>query len=279
MNRICSVIMDPKSRVRNVVVVGDGMTDVYVRGTAEKTCQEDCPKFMKEGTTVVPGGAANAARSLKYWTQASVHYFGATNGPVKTRFLLGERCVFRYDDEKSYVDTQSARMDALQFLNSTKQTIDAVLLSDYNKGMLTPEFIQRVASVCLDLYVPCVVDAKREPDVYRGCIIKGNATWSHKYKPNMLTPSMVITNGWDRPTVEGRPIPVNLSRVPCVNHVGAGDCFAAHLVLGLACRLSLEDAVALGYSAGRVYVQHPNNRPPRPEEVAADMDAMLTQQS
>lgn len=59
-------------------------------------------------------------------------------------------------------------------------------------------------------------------------------------------------------------------KVNCVSHVGAGDCFAAHLVLALAHGFSLEDAAAIAHSAGRVYVQHEHNRPPMPEEIAED---------
>ena len=61
----------------------------------------------------------------------------------------------------------------------------------------------------------------------------------------------------------------NLVRV--VSHVGAGDCFGAHIVLALAHGFSLREAAALAHSAGRVYVQFPHNRAPRPEEIAADL--------
>ena len=59
------------------------------------------------------------------------------------------------------------------------------------------------------------------------------------------------------------------------NHVGAGDCFAAHLILGLAYGLSLEDAATVAHSAGRVYVQFPHNRPPLPSEIVADFATAL----
>jgi D-beta-D-heptose 7-phosphate kinase/D-beta-D-heptose 1-phosphate adenosyltransferase len=56
------------------------------------------------------------------------------------------------------------------------------------------------------------------------------------------------------------------------SHVGAGDCFAAHLVLALAHGLSLEEAAMIAHSAGRIYVQHPHGRPPWPHEIKKDLD-------
>ena len=66
-----------------------------------------------------------------------------------------------------------------------------------------------------------------------------------------------------------------LTSVKCVNHVGAGDCFSAHLVLALAYGFTLEDAAVIAHSAGRVYVQHQHSRPPLPQEVREDMASAL----
>jgi sugar/nucleoside kinase (ribokinase family) len=59
-----------------------------------------------------------------------------------------------------------------------------------------------------------------------------------------------------------------------VNHVGAGDCFAAHLTLALAYGFSLKEAAGLAHSAGRVYVQSFHNHPPFPTDIAADMSTV-----
>jgi len=59
--------------------------------------------------------------------------------------------------------------------------------------------------------------------------------------------------------------------VECKSHVGAGDCFAAHLTLALAHGIPLEQAAAIAHSAGRVYVQHLHGRPPYPIEIRKDL--------
>lgn len=71
-------------------------------------------------------------------------------------------------------------------------------------------------------------------------------------------------------TVECRFTPVKI-----VSHVGAGDCFAAHLALALAYGFSLKEAAVLAHSAGRVYVQSLHNIPPHPAEILADMSTVL----
>ncbi len=148
------------------------------------------------------------------------------------------------------------------------QNFDAVLLSDYDKGFLTPEFTREVIKRCNRRSIPCVADVKRGPELYQGAILKSNLDWTNKYGASNVT-----TRGAMWPWVHGKTDRYHGGRhdVKCVNHVGAGDCFAAHLTLALACGFSLEDAAAVAHSAGRVYVQHPHNRPPHPKEIAADM--------
>lgn len=256
-----------------ILVIGDVMTDVYVHGHIE-TCQEGCVKFIEESRVVVPGGAANAERSLECWpTRTKLAHYGR-EGPKKTRFMVGEECQFRHDDESCSIDLDLQRQEAMRELMLWKP--HAVLLSDYDKGTLTPSFLREVIGTCEVLKIPCVADAKREPELYRGAIIKGNSAYFQKYarKARTMTSQAVSTNGpyvpvvWDRGEIS---TPIITHDVPCVNHVGAGDCFAAHLALALAHGLSLADAAAIAHSAGRVYVQKPHNAPPAPALIREDM--------
>ena len=262
--------MDRKSPKR-ILVVGDVMTDVYIYGRVEDTCQEGCPKFIEENRVSVPGGAANAAESLKHWRSKVMR------GPldlrvnllsIKTRFMTGGRCILRHDRDQTIheVDRRSIHAEALSYLHIAS---DAILLSDYDKGVLTPEFIMAVADICRSKGKPCVADCKRAPEVYAGCILKGNGHYWGSYPLNR---NSITTYGPLLPHDCHGPIGEPLPPVECVNHVGAGDCFAAHLTLAIVHGFTLKEAAAVAHSAGRVYVQHPHNRPPRPEEIAADMD-------
>jgi D-beta-D-heptose 7-phosphate kinase/D-beta-D-heptose 1-phosphate adenosyltransferase len=89
-------------------------------------------------------------------------------------------------------------------------------------------------------------------------------------------PYTVVTHGAFPPVIlhqQPYTFPEMGKPVPCRNHVGAGDCFGAHLALALASDVhNLRAAVRYAHAAGRVYVQHPHNRPPYLHEIARDLD-------
>lgn len=260
-----------------IVIVGDLMVDHWVHGHLADS-QDGCQKFVTRSIVSVAGGVGNAARSIDNW-DVSINLHGGKSHSEKWRFICDDdKIVFRFDQDAkhtipSFLD--DARADALDDIVGA----DAVLLSDYDKEVLTPEFIRDVVNMCLKLGIPCVSDCKRSPSMYAGSIIKGNMSWAQKYANELLDNSaidmdkVVITNGGSAPNLYGQSWTsfANLKTVPLVNHVGAGDCFAAHLILALACGLSLGDAAKVAHSAGRVYVQHRHNRPPYPAEIDDDM--------
>lgn len=249
---------------KHICVIGDVMQDVYVYGHQEE-CQEGCSKFVRDCHVKVPGGAANAARSLAHWNVKRTLLPENPFGPVKTRFMVDDKCVYRYDDDRYGFGLDLARTESLSKLSA--EWFDAVLISDYDKGFLTPEFIHSIITLCNARNIVCVADVKRYPELYHGAIIKGNWEWSVKHAQQ----EHVITCGIDPPFVNGHSIKISLPPVPCVNHVGAGDCFAGHLTLALAYGISLKDSAAIAHSAGRVYVQHRHNYPPTPELIREDM--------
>ena len=267
------------SEPRNVLFVGDSMTDVYIHGRME-SCQEGCAKFVQTSLCAVPGGAANAARSVENWNVRRVKKFIEHRGqiPSKTRFMIGNQCMFRHDNDSCEYDFDVVRRSTVSSLEMFR--LDAVLISDYDKGMLSPGFLRAVIDTCREKKIPCICDAKREPALYRGATIKGNTQWNNRYPKwwERHDGPWVITNGDQQCVVNptGRYDDTHLCgkhqpTVRCVNHVGAGDCFAAHLALALAYGFSLKDAAAIAHSAGRCYVQHPHNRPPTREEIRADV--------
>lgn len=277
---------------KHIVVVGDAMTDVYVHGHVT-TCQDGCPKFVEESRIAVPGGAANAERSLGNWI--TPHCLSTSDGPLHSQlrvslYGLGEksrvakvrfvdasgRIVFRHDDdiESNYIfrdnnHQQCYKWEMFRVLKDIEHA-GAVLLSDYDKGFLTPEFIQQVVAQCKKFNIPCVADCKREPEVYAGCVLKGNQDyWSRYCVP--IGADIIMTRGGGLPYSTRTMSTAHLPEVRLVNHVGAGDCFVAHLALTLAYGFSLREAAILAHSAGRVYVQSPHNRPPYPHEIKADL--------
>lgn len=264
VNIVEQLIKADRTHPRRIMVVGDRMTDIYVEGTLSD-CQDGCKKFVSTRRVTVLGGSANAARSLTHWS-CVIQFFGGQGRTTKTRFMVEGQCVFRYDDDHRDIMLSDVRNHILGIIRFGQ--IHGVLLSDYDKGFLSPEFIHDCAQLCREKGIPCVADCKRNMRLYEGCIRKGNRDYWGSYP---LPHDAVATCGSVAPSVGNEVIECNLPPIPCVNHVGAGDCFSAHLTLGLTYGLSLKDAATVAHSAGRVYVQFPHNRPPTPAEVAADM--------
>lgn len=271
MNLVRQLIDRVAKERKRIIVIGDAVIDRWSHGTVHE-CQDGCPKFVEAERYTTPGGAHNARNCLEHWGIYTEAYANAgVERPVKWRFLDGTSKIrFRWDEEvpqhaiapPKYAWSRDAALEMVPFCGG-------VLLSDYDKGYLSPEFIKQVIDACAKHNVPCVADAKREPKLYAGAIIKGNADyWSrHAAPPGQI----VITYGHKPPeTLCSDPIDY-LPPVPCKNHVGAGDCFAAHLTLAIAYGFTLADAATIAHSAGRVYVQHAHNRAPKPDEIEADL--------
>jgi bifunctional ADP-heptose synthase (sugar kinase/adenylyltransferase) len=281
MDLVDRLLTKIREKHRRIVIVGDVILDRWVHGhTAE--CQDGCPKFVQELSVDSPGGAANAENCLVGWgNNVSLYGWSQTECPVKCRYVQNGKMVFRADDDRTpheghYHWSYSLALEMIE-------RAGAVLISDYDKGYLSPEFIRKVADLCAERRILCVADCKREPILYDGCILKCNADYQHEHYQDLgrlvfdqeKGQRLVVTGGPMNPIVWDGAGPTGLGYDPppvtCVNHVGAGDCFAAHLTLALAYGFSLREAAALAHSAGRVYVQRPHNQPPPPDRIAADM--------
>lgn len=275
MTSIEKMIEKDKENPKKVFVIGDPMTDVYIEGRLE-SCQDECTKLVKENIIKVPGGALNAARSLENWWARVETLADAGIRSVKTRFMVNGRIVFRFDDDITNFNFTKSHLHLMEMIVKWKP--DGVLISDYDKGLITPEFAREVIGWCNENNIPCVCDAKRHPSIYKGAILKCNEAYYLKYLLDNTLRSfnvVVVTNGKHDPMLFAFNTPCQvaspLRKVKCVNHVGAGDCFSAHLMLALTYGFSLKEATAIANSAGRVYVQRPFNVPPLPSEIRADM--------
>src|SRR6476659_9390145 len=100
-----------------ILFLGDAMTDVYLHGRME-ACPDGCDKFIEERRVEVPGGAANAARSLTNWRIMCLCPWDQSTSSIKTRLMVGDRCVLRHDlDRRHEPCLELVRDEALSLLS------------------------------------------------------------------------------------------------------------------------------------------------------------------
>lgn len=178
-----------KAKGRKIAIIGDVMLDKYVYGTISRISPEaPVPVVDIDKTEYRLGGAANVANNIKALDAEPVligvigndydskHYLDvmiilglSTAGIIKdsarpttakTRVIAHSQHVLRVDSEIKDDITTSTRRKILEFFTKNIKSFAAVILQDYNKGVLTKEMISQIISVCKKNKKPVYVDPK-----------------------------------------------------------------------------------------------------------------------
>ena len=172
-------------RGRRIGVVGDLMLDRYVWGSTTRLSPEaPVPVVNFESENGVLGGAANVARNLAA-LGASVTPFGVvgedpeaaaltallreggmprkgvlTDAPrgttVKTRIIAKQHQIVRVDRERRDPLSRPLEDRLVRAIKAALPQLDALVLSDYAKGVVTDTLADRVLGECHRLGVPAL---------------------------------------------------------------------------------------------------------------------------
>jgi D-beta-D-heptose 7-phosphate kinase/D-beta-D-heptose 1-phosphate adenosyltransferase len=288
-----------------VLVVGDLMLDEYVWGEVTRISPEaPVPVVQVRRRTHVPGGAANAAAGIvALGGEASlIGIVGADEGgrtlrtelegrrigvagltevagratTTKTRVIAHSQQVVRTDVEELDGVPEHASELVLQAIDAGSAGVQAVVLSDYGKGLVSPAVAARAIERAAELGVPIVVDPKGgEYSKYRGAtvitpnvhetelatrlqIVDSSTLESAAFdlRDRLDGTAVLITRGPDGMslfTASGRTdIPTAARSVYDVT--GAGDTVVAVLALALGAKLDLVAAARLANAAAGVAV-------------------------
>jgi D-beta-D-heptose 7-phosphate kinase/D-beta-D-heptose 1-phosphate adenosyltransferase len=173
---------------KRLLVVGDVMLDKYIWGEVGRISPEaPVPVVRSIHHSEQPGGAANVAMNLVR-LGAQTRVIGFTGGDeserllaeslrsngitpefvvsegfptiTKTRILGGRQQMLRLDTERLGVRQQADYDRLLESVLTQLPGSHAVVLSDYAKGVLTPEVCQTVIQAARRLDIPVLVDPK-----------------------------------------------------------------------------------------------------------------------
>jgi D-beta-D-heptose 7-phosphate kinase/D-beta-D-heptose 1-phosphate adenosyltransferase len=179
----------PRLRGKRIGVLGDLMLDRYLWGTASRLSPEAAVPvvdFAEQSECL--GGAGNVAANIAA-LGAKVEAFGVMGNDeagralrgrlraagindrgvladskrlttVKTRIIARHQQIVRIDHERREPLRSETEEKLLHRLFAALKQLDALLLSDYDKGLITDAFADRVLSAAHQLHVPVFVKPK-----------------------------------------------------------------------------------------------------------------------
>jgi len=309
---------------RRIAVVGDAMLDVYLSGEVERISPEaPVPVVRVRDRRFALGGAANVAqnaravgarcalvaavgddhggrqlRSMLADIEAELGALVTVERPTttKTRIVARAQQVVRVDEEED-ADLDGEEVERLlESVRSAVADADALVLEDYNKGVLVPHVIEGAMQAARSKGIPVVVDPKyRNFFLYRGATI---------FKPNRRELEAAL--GADVDLDHPEALPSTFSRlgvehllltlgergmvlissggqvmhVPTVARevydvVGAGDTVTAYLALVLAAGGAPAEAAVVANFAAGVEVGKLGAATVSPEEIVDAYDAFM----
>ncbi|MFZ5980822.1 MAG: D-glycero-beta-D-manno-heptose-7-phosphate kinase [Candidatus Zixiibacteriota bacterium] len=172
-----------------VLILGDIMLDEYLFGKVERISPEaPVPVVEINSTRLLLGGAANVAANIRALgdTPLLIGTVGEDDASVKlsqllkkkkisselimndptrqttikTRIIANSQQVVRADRENRHNLDPAAQKRVLDRFMQTVDSIDAVIISDYGKGVIAPEILEPIISVCNEKNKFIAVDPK-----------------------------------------------------------------------------------------------------------------------
>lgn len=291
-------------RTVRVAVVGDLILDEYLDGVVNRISPEaPVPVHLVRKSNVTAGGAANVARNIQLaggqalmigvcgqdssadqlreiLSQDGIDVRGIrpdAQRPTikKTRITANHQQLVRIDWEE--VKAISSEMQDGLYKHLESENFDVLVLSDYGKGGVPPEFMQRLISLGKKRSVPVVIDPKgKDYSMYAGATLitpnrkeacealgwENTVNWPAKDLATELSKTYSIENilvtlgpegmlGLNSQTGEIHALPAKAREVFDVS--GAGDTVVSIMALAMGAKASIADAMQLANAAaGRV---------------------------
>ncbi|MBI3553643.1 MAG: D-glycero-beta-D-manno-heptose-7-phosphate kinase [Elusimicrobia bacterium] len=292
---------------KRILVVGDLMLDQYVRGSVSRISPEaPVPVVRVTQESFIPGGAGNVADNLAS-LGALVSVVGvvgddeagreltddlrarrvSVDGVITDRWrVTSQKCrivaerqqVVRFDRETAGALSHETEQLLLKRLCAAVSSAQAVILSDYGKGVISPKVLASAIRQAKDSRIPITVDPKIEHfRRYRGvsCLTPNlQEAWAGMRRPPkpglpdleslgrdilraLRSESLLITRGPDGMSLfnrGGRVVHIPTRAREVFDVTGAGDTVISVLTLALAAGASIFQAAQLANHAAGIVV-------------------------
>lgn len=304
-----------------ILVIGDWILDQFVWGTVDRVSPEaPVPVVNVIRESFVPGGALNVANNIrtlggfvypcgivgrdligrmlvKTMKKEGIDTTGAIYDPdrpttLKTRIIAHSQQVVRFDKENSRELAGELFKKAAACIDKAISKVDAIVIEDYGKGMITPELLTHILKKAKALKKPVLVDPKEKNfNYYQGVTVitpnrKEAFSAYHKLMKDSETPdinevgkallkyfscqSVLITLGEEGMMLFEKnggvtKIPTAAREVFDVS--GAGDTVIAVFTMALAAGASMKEAALISNKAAGIVVGKLGTATVTPEEL------------
>lgn len=296
-----------------ILVIGEAMLDCYVRGNSNRLCQEaPVPIVDISDRQDVPGGAANTAANihrlganaiflsvvgddesgdrLKKTLQKqgiSTQYLVTSSHRktlLKQRIYSNSQLLLRCDRGSTEIIDFEPEKQLIDSLNNLFSTCDAVIVSDYGSGIITPQIIQNLAELQASYPRIFTADSKQltnykyigitaiKPNYQQAVQLLGIPTLQGKERIQQIsdcgeklldlvnTQIASVTLDAEGAIIFERDnppyvIPSNPS--PNSQTTGAGDTFVSGLTLALAAGAEVKIAASIAAATAAIVVTQP----------------------
>lgn len=172
-----------------VLIIGDLIMDHFIWGNVNRISPEaPVPVVDVKSESLLLGGGANVANNINSLGGRSIvaGVVGADNDgealvkllkqkkirtrtivvdpvrptTIKTRVIAHNQQVVRFDREAKYKINSATLCKVLSLVKKAAATVDAIIISDYAKGLISPELIEEVVLLARTYSIPIAVDPK-----------------------------------------------------------------------------------------------------------------------
>lgn len=239
---------------KKILVIGETCKDIFKYGVSDRLAPEaPAPVFLEISKNENPGMAMNVKRNIEslnvhcdIWTNKNWEFI------TKTRYIddRTNHMFIRVDEnDKSY-----ERINFKEFDLGDIKSYDAVIISDYNKGFLMPEDIEKISL----LHPFTLLDSKKQLGEWCHGIsfIKVNGVEYEKTKHNIdekIKQKLIVTLGNKGCKFQNKVFQVKNVSVKDV--AGAGDTFIAAFTAKMLETNSIEASINFANDCATIVVQ------------------------
>lgn len=242
----------------HVLVIGDAIEDHYIFGRVDRICPEaPVPVLVAESTAVHDGGAAHTTNQVAALA-GTVSSLFAWPKSVKLRYMVGAHMLMRLDNDEKPSMTTEETIETWESQTASRpiKELDALILSDYGKGLLDERLCQYFIAFAKRLGARVFVDPKGSDwSKYRGAdwICPNELEWAARTSDTCRA-QVLQKRGAKGLKIDNTEFPSSARAVFDVT--GAGDVVVAIFAMAIAAGADSSTAAQLANIAAGWSVSH-----------------------